>query len=144
MISIIDKLTLLYLQPKKFESFRGRSIYEFIGIKFYKKYLPTSGDLVRKWENKVQLNSRNSTRSTELLQLEKQTRKFEYRHLIGTLLFIMMVFVINKPLNVTDSMFLISLNLYVNIYPILLQRHNRIRILNALIKSGEKSPYSNE
>ena len=38
MILIIDKLTLLYLKPKKIESFRGRSIYELIGISFYKKY----------------------------------------------------------------------------------------------------------
>ena len=142
MILIIDKLTLLYLKPKKIESFRGRSIYELIGISFYKKYLPTSGDLVRKWHNKQQLNPRNSTLNTELLHIEKQTRKFEFRHLVGFLFFILMIFLIDKTLSVIDLVFLTFLNLYVNIYPIFLQRHNRIRILKVLIKNGAKSPYS--
>ena len=142
MILIIDKLTLLYLKPKKIESFRGRSIYELISISFYKKYLPTSGDLVRKWHNKQQLNPRNSTLNTELLHIEKQTRKFEFRHLVGFLFFILMIFLIDKTLGVIDLVFLTFLNLYVNIYPIFLQRHNRIRILKVLIKNGAKSPYS--
>lgn len=142
MILIIDKLTLLYLKPKKIESFRGRSIYELIGISFYKKYLPTSGDLVRKWHNKQQLNPRNSTLNTELLHIEKQTRKFEFRHLVGFLFFILMIFLIDKTLGVIDLVFLTFLNLYVNIYPIFLQRHNRIRILKVLIKNGAKSPNS--
>ena len=142
MILIIDKLTLLYLKPKKIESFRGRSIYELIGISFYKKYLPTSGDLVRKWHNKQQLNPRNSTLNTELLHIEKQTRKFEFRHLVGFLFFILMIFLIDKTLGVIDLVFLTFLNLYVNIYPIFLQRHNRIRILKVLIKNGAKNPYS--
>ena len=142
MILIIDKLTLLYLKPKKIESFRGRSIYELIGISFYKKYLPTSGDLVRKWHNKQQLNPRNSTLNTELLHIEKQTRKFEFRHLVGFLFFILMIFLIDKTLSVIDLVFLTFLNLYVNIYPIFLQRHNRIRILKVLINNGAKNPYS--
>jgi hypothetical protein len=142
MILIIDKLTLLYLKPKKIESFRGRSIYELIGISFYKKYLPTSGDLVRKWHNKQQLNPRNSTLNTELLHIEKQTRKFEFRHLVGFLFFILMIFLIDKTLGVIDLVFLTFLNLYVNIYPIFLQRHNRIRILKVLINNGAKNPYS--
>jgi hypothetical protein len=142
MISFSEKLALLYLNPKKIESYRDRTIYQFIGIKFYKKYLPTTGDLVRKWQNKQQLNPRNSTLNTELLHIEKQTRKFEFRHLVGFLFFILMIFLIDKTLSVIDLVFLTFLNLYVNIYPIFLQRHNRIRILKVLIKNGAKSPYS--
>jgi hypothetical protein len=112
-----------------------------VGIKVYKKYLPTTGDIVRKWRNIVQIRPDRSKRISELYRNERQTRTYEIRHIIGTIVFVALVFVVDKKLNLFDMAFLTVLNLYVNIYPIILQRHNRIRIIKVLLKNGEQSPY---
>jgi hypothetical protein len=130
-----------YFKPKKFELYRNKTIYEFVGIKVYKKYLPTTGDIVRKWRNIVQIRPDRSKRISELYRNERQTRTYEIRHIIGTIVFVALVFVVDKKLNLFDMAFLTVLNLYVNIYPIILQRHNRIRIIKVLLKNGEQSPY---
>jgi glycosyl-4,4'-diaponeurosporenoate acyltransferase len=130
-----------YFKPKKFELYRNKTIYEFVGIKVYKKYLPTTGDIVRKWRNIVQIRPDRSKRISELYRYERQTRTYEIRHIIGTIVFVALVFVVDKKLNLFDMAFLTALNLYVNIYPIILQRHNRIRVIKVLLKNGEQSPY---
>jgi hypothetical protein len=130
-----------YFKPKKIEFYRNKTIYEFIGIRLYKKYLPTTGDIARKWRNIVQIKLNKSGRINELYRYERQTRNYELRHIIGTVAFITVFFIIDKRLSFPDLVFLTALNLYVNIYPIFLQRHNRIRIIKALLNNGQKSPY---
>jgi glycosyl-4,4'-diaponeurosporenoate acyltransferase len=130
-----------YFKPKRFELYRNKTIYEFIGINLYKKYLPTTGDIVRKRRNIVQIELNKSGRINELYRYERQTRNYELRHIIGTIGFIAMIFIIDKRLNSFDLFFLSTLNLYINIYPIFLQRYNRIRIIKFLLNNGQKSPY---
>lgn len=130
-----------YFKPKKFEIYRKQTIYDFIGIKLYKKYLPTTGDIARKYRNITQIKPHKSTIINELYRYEKQTRNYEIRHIIGTFGFIALIFIIDKKLNLFDMVFLTALNLYINIYPIFLQRHNRIRIIKILSNNGQKSPY---
>jgi glycosyl-4,4'-diaponeurosporenoate acyltransferase len=130
-----------YFKPKKFEFYRNKTIYEFVGIKIYKKYLPTTGDIVRKWRNIVQMKPNKSDRIHELYRYERKTRNYELRHIIGTIGFIALFLIIDKKLSSIDFVFLTALNFYVNIYPIFLQRHNRIRIIKVLLSNGQKSPY---
>ena len=130
-----------YFKPKKLEFYHNKTIYEFIGIKLYKKYLPTTGDIARRYRNIVQIKPSKSDRINELYSYEKQTRSYEIRHIIGLIGFITLFLIIDKNLNLFDVLFLTFLNFYVNIYPIFLQRHNRIRIINVLLKCGQKSPY---
>lgn len=130
-----------YFKPKKLEFYHNKTIYEFIGIKLYKKYLPTTGDLARRYRNIVQIKPSKSDRINELYSYEKQTRRYEIRHIMGLIGFIILFLIIDKNLNLFDVFFLTVLNLYVNIYPIFLQRHNRIRIINILLKYEQKTPY---
>lgn len=130
-----------YFRPKKFEIYRQQTIYEFIGIRAYKKYLPTTGDIVRRWRKTVQIKLDRSQRINELYRYEKQTRAYEVRHIIGTIGFVALFLIIDKNLTVFDVAFLTTLNLYVNIYPVFLQRHNRIRVIRVLLKNGQRSPY---
>jgi hypothetical protein len=130
-----------YFKPKKSEYFREKTIYEFLGIKLYKKYLPTTGDIARKRRKIIQIQPWRSDKFTELYRYERQTRWYELRHIIGTIVFIALVFIIDKKLNYFDFFFLTLLNLYVNIYPVFPQRHNRIRIIKVLVNNGQKSPY---
>ena len=131
-----------YFKPKKFEFYRGKTIYECVGIRLYKKYLPTTGDIARRQKNIVQINLGKGKRIKELYKYEKQTRNYELRHIIGFVGFIILIFVIDKKLNLFDFMFLTILNLYINVYPIFLQRYNRIRIIRVLLNNGKMSPYA--
>lgn len=137
----LRKQILLYFKPKRFEFYRDRTIYEWIGIKIYKKYLPTSGDLVRKRRKIIQIKISKAGKIEELYKYERRTRNYEWRHLIGVIIFILLIFMIDRKLTVFDWIFLTILNLYINIYPIFLQRYNRIRIIKVLQNNGLPSPY---
>jgi hypothetical protein len=123
-----------YWEPKLFERRNSASFYEKVGIRFFKRYLPTIGDLVRKLSS-VHKNSLGGGASDEagdkiLLATELWTRKNETAHLLGGLGMAALVFL---PGATTSSVLLVQLgNLLVNVYPILLQRYNRARLYNAL------------
>jgi len=132
-----------YLRPKKIEYYRDRTIYELIGIKIYKKYLPTTGDLVRQRRKIKQINLEDSNRYEELYRYERKTRNYEWRHIIGAISFIAIRFLFDSRLRLTvmDLTILPAMNLYIYIYPIFLQRYNRIRILKILKENEKPSPY---
>lgn len=141
MTLLLDQQILFYFKPKKFEFFREGTIYDLIGIRQYKKYLPTTGDKMRKWLKITQIRISRSDRVTDLYEYERKARNYEWRHIIGAILFIFLTFMIDRKLTVFDWVFLPLLNLYVNIYPIFLQRYNRIRIIKVLQNNGKPSPY---
>ena len=132
---------LNYFKPRDFEQIKDRTIYDFIGIRTFKKYLPTSGDLVRNWKKINQFNPARLPRTEALHLLELKTRNYEWRHILGTFLFILLILLIDKKLTLFDMLFLWLLNMFVNLYPIFLQRYNRIRILKLIKKNGLPSPY---
>jgi len=138
-----NSIPFKYFRPKKFEYYRDITIYELIGIKLYKKYLPTTGDLVRRRRKIKQINLGSSNRYEELYRYERKTRNYEFRHIIGAILFILFRFLFDSQLRLTviDFTLLPAMNLYINIYPIFLQRYNRIRILRILKKNKKLSPY---
>jgi hypothetical protein len=143
-MGIISNLTLSYFKPKSFELYRGKTIYDVIGIKFYKKYLPTTGDLVRRWRKIKQIEIGKANQIAELYRYERKTRNYEWRHLIGAVLFVVLIFLIDRKLTIFDWIFLTFLNLVINIYPIFLQRYNRIRILKVLKRNGYTDPYNQD
>jgi len=131
---------LNYFKPRDFEQIKEKTIYDFIGIPTFKKYLPTSGDLARRWGKLNQFNPDNLPLTEALRRLELKTRNYEWRHILGAFLFVLLILVIDKKLTLFDIVFLFLLNLYVNIYPVL-QRFIRIRIITLLKKNGLPSPY---
>lgn len=142
-MTILKKLSASYFKPKTFESHRDKTVYDYLGIKTYKKYLPTTGDIVRRWTKRKQIKFGQDDKIGELYKYERQTRKYEWRHIIGFIVFIILTFMIERSLTVIDCLILISLNLYINVFPILLQRHNRIRLIVVLRNNGYVSPYDN-
>jgi uncharacterized integral membrane protein len=67
------------------------------------------------------------------------TRRYEWRHWIGCVVFILLAILIDQQSNgreftVLDGVFLVALNLVINVYPIMLQRYNRVRIMRVLEK----------
>lgn len=123
-----------YWEPKFFERRDNASFYEKFGIRFFKKYLPTSGDLVRRLSsmhrNTLAGGSSEEAGDRSLLGYELWTRKNEAAHLVGGL---GMAALALFPGVSTPSILLIQLgNLLINVYPVLLQRYNRARLYNAL------------
>ena len=137
----IRQQILRYFEPKTFEFYGGKTIYEWVGIKTYKKYLPTTGDIIRKRRNITQIKISNSDKLEELYNYEKKTRNYEWRHIIGVIIFILLIIMFDKKLTIFDWIFLSLLNLFINIYPMFLQRYNRIRIISVLQNNGQPSPY---
>lgn len=128
-----------YFKPKYFETYNQKPIYEYLGIKHFKKYLITDGDLVRKWRNVKQINLNRNSRILELQKAEKETRKYEIIHLIFILVTLLIVVFKYDQLSVLQWILIIAINLYANVYPIFLQRYNRIRILRILEKNKSVS-----
>ncbi|WP_040005641.1 glycosyl-4,4'-diaponeurosporenoate acyltransferase CrtO family protein [Fibrisoma limi] len=142
MAAIGQFLACRYLKPRRFELVGQRIIYEFIGMRIFKRYVPTTGDLVRQWRASKQIVIGEQGRFQVLYEYERQTRRYEWRHVGGAIGFVLLAVLINKPLTLVDWVFLTWLNLTVNIYPIFLQRYNRIRILDVLRRYNQPSPYS--
>ena len=136
-----NKQILLYFSPKTFEFYRDRTIYDLIGIKIYKKYLPTTGEIVRQKRKIPQIKISNTGKIDELYEYERKTRNYEWRHVIGAIIFVGLTLVLYRKLTIFDWIFLPILNLYLNFYPIFLQRYNRIRIIKVLKNNGQPSPY---
>jgi hypothetical protein len=87
----------------------------------------------------IDLNPNN--RIIGLKKAERETIKYEIIHLIF-LLITVLILVFNFPqLSLLQWIFINVINLYANIYPIFLQRHNRIRILKVLENIGIRYPY---
>jgi glycosyl-4,4'-diaponeurosporenoate acyltransferase len=137
----LKRLALTYFKPKPIEYYREATIYDLVGIRIYKKYLPSTGVLVRRWRRIKQINFERASRTDELYKYERKTRNYEWRHLIGIIILIVLTLLIDRRFSVFDWVFISLLNLFVNIYPIFLQRYNRIRIINALKNNGHNSPY---
>lgn len=139
-------ISLKYFRPKKIEYFRNKTIYDLIGIKIFKKYLPTTGDLARRRKKIKQIELTSSDRYKELYRYELKTRNYEWRHIIGAIIFVVIRFLFDSELRFTiwDLTLLPLMNLYINIYPIFLQRYNRIRILKILKSNNKPSPYDSK
>ncbi|MBK7305527.1 MAG: hypothetical protein IPI90_20370 [Saprospiraceae bacterium] len=120
------KQILLYFSPKTFEFYRDRTIYDLIGIKIYKKYLPTTGDIVRQKRKITQIKISNTGKINELYKYERKTRNYEWRHVIGAIIFVGLTLMLYRKLTIFDWIFLPILNLYINFlsnFPATLQQN---------------------
>ena len=118
----------------KLEQWRGRSIYEFLGVRFFKRYLLPDGLLLFRLRGKKAMQGGQGLLVAELKRLEWETRRNEVIHLLALLL--TGCFLVFKSLQLSTVQFLVivAINLYVNVYPIFVQRYNRLRILRLLGK----------
>ena len=130
-----------YFRPKRFEFAGTDSVYRVVGIRFFKKYLPTTGDLARRMKGITQIRYRQEDPFADLYAHERKTRTLEFRHWIGMVLFVALALIFQKDYSGFDYVFVSLLFLVINVYPILLQRHTRVRILKALERFGQPSPY---
>jgi len=120
-----SQLTSSYYNEKKWER-RGK-IYEHLGVNFFRKLLVWTG-----WEKMSRKSNPVKNDTKALVHLHYQTKKSELGHLI--ILFVVLgfnVFVAFK-FGFFKSLWLLILNVLLNLYPILLQRYNRPRIARVI------------
>lgn len=121
-----------YFEPKVFEKFRGRSIYSYIGIKFFKRYLLLTDLVLFGFRKRSQINTKNENLKGEIVRLEWQTRRDEIIHLAFMALIFAILIINGRDMSALQWVAVLAINLYVNIYPIFLQRHNRMRLVKLL------------
>jgi glycosyl-4,4'-diaponeurosporenoate acyltransferase len=126
-----------YFAPRKFEQWHGSSIYELLGVRFFKRYLLPTELLLSRLRGKKAIRGDHGALRAELKRLERETRRNEVIHLLALLLTACLL-VFNFPhsnfrqLSAAQFLVIFALNLYLNVYPIFVQRYNRFRIMRLL------------
>lgn len=125
-----------YLRPRRFES---GALYPRLGVRIYKKVVPSSGELVSRLRGIDRLKlAATGSRRVALQNYAAQTRKWELRHLASAVLLQAWAFIGGATIGVEQFWWSSAINLLVNIYPIMVQRFNRGRI--ALMLKHEPRP----
>lgn len=104
-----------YFTPFSFEE----GIYKFLGVRTFKKYIPTTGDLTMQIRQQKMLESGRT--ATLVAHARGFTIPCEILHLVGFVVFLF--------LHIS-----FWANLLINVYPVMLQRYNRARIYRLLKK----------
>ena len=121
-----------YFEPNKLEQWRGGSIYEFLGVRFFKRYLLPTEILLFRLRGGKAMQGGQKALVAELKRLEWETRRNEVIHLLALLLTFCLLAPRFPRLSIGQFLAIFALNLYVNVYPLFLQRYNRFRILRLL------------
>lgn len=124
-----------YFKPKSFETVNGKSIYRHLGVNFFKKHLLLTDLILFRVRGKSQFDWNASGRKNELKRLEWQTRRDELIHIVFMCIIAAIAVEKVDGLSLGQWIGIFLINLYANVYPILLQRHNRIRLLRILADS---------
>jgi hypothetical protein len=124
-----------YFEPSKLEQWGRRSIYEFLGVRFFKRYLlPTELLLFHLRGKKAAMQAGQEVLKAELKRLEWETRRNEVIHLLALLLTVCILVFRLPQLSIIEFLVIFAINLYLNVYPIFVQRYNRFRIMRLLRK----------
>lgn len=125
-----------YFEPSKLEQLSGKSVYEYLGIRLFKRYLLPTELLIRHLRgDKAVQGGRDVLK--QLKQLEWETRRNEVIHLLAMLVIGCLLVFKSAQVSARGFIVIAVINLYVNVYPIFLQRYNRIR-LTRLIQQFER------
>lgn len=114
-----------YFREKQWEK-KGKT-YERLGINLFRKLLVVLGwEKLNKKDNPVAKNLK------ALMHLEYRTRQSELGHLIIFLIVLGFNFYVAIKYGIAESLWLLVLNILLNLYPIFLQRYNRPRLQRAI------------
>ena len=101
----------------------------------YKKYVPTTGDLVSLLRGIRRLKIVETGDRREALEnYVNQTLKWEWRHLISAIFLQSWAILAGLFLGMEQFWISSTINIFVNIYPIIVQRFNRVRLIGVLAK----------
>jgi hypothetical protein len=111
-------------------------IYKYFGVHFFRKLLVISG-----WERSRKKETPIRKSLIILEYYEYRTRASEFGHSIIAIIIIFISLYVCIVYSFKETIWLIILNIFMNIYPIMTQRYNRPRVQRVIKKL--KSKYSN-
>lgn len=124
-VSGIQRAREFYFTPKRMES---EKLYRALGVGVFKKYVPTSGDLVSQRYGATIMPS-TGTRAERVQKLEKNMRWIEGAHIVMlTIETGLSASLIAADAPMGGIALLGGVNVLTNVYPIMLQRYNRLRL----------------
>ena len=133
----------LWFRPKQFESER---LYERLGALLIKRYVPTGGDLVMGRLRRNHPGRRWVTSGFQSLwKYERKTRLNESIHLIGFVGFTALAIAkfVSGSLGAFGLTVAMTLNLLLGLWPVVLQRYNRLRLYRAMDLCSRLPPRRN-
>ena len=124
--SALDSTLETILTPKNFES---PELYEKLGIRTYKKYMPTTGDLMYKYVWKKLGASNQVTLKPDSIEAAlSTTTACEKLHYAFLAVYSVAMYHSYESGNMAGLAVNTALNTLINVYPIMLQRYNRMRL----------------
>lgn len=121
-----------YFTLKSVEQWRHGWLYRCLGVPFFKRYVPTSGDWIAQRRGQRSIPAGGHSALRELRRYERRTRMIEWRHLGGFVAMASGIELTATLLGSTAVAWLWLANIGLNLYPIMLQRYNRLRIVRVL------------
>ena len=120
-----SQLASSYFNQKHWE--RKGKFYERLGINYFRKVLVWIG-----WERVIRKSNPIEKNIKTLTNLHYQTKKSELDHLIILIIVAGFNVLVAFKFGIVESLWLLLLNILLNLYPIFLQRYNRPRIERAI------------
>lgn len=120
-----------YYEEQKWEA--DGKIYKRLGINVFRKLLVWVG-----WE-KLNKKSNPVEKSTKaLLQLHYRTKQSEFGHIVIFVIVFGFTVFVALEFGFVESLWLLFLNILLNLYPIFVQRYNRPRLSRAILLSKRR------
>ena len=134
----ITKIADAWFDPKSFES---EEAYEQIGVRIFKRYMPSSGDYVFRhvWKKHGSPDWVKHGDIESLKNMEFSTQMIETVHVCLFALYTDIMASQFAEGNINKATFLAVMNILVNVYPIMVQRYNRIRLYRAINNMEERN-----
>lgn len=136
-ISLIELLLKPTLKSSYFDSKsieREGKIYKYFGVHYYRKLLVISG-----WEKERKEKTPINKKLTALEYYEYRTRASEFGHGIIAIIIALISIYVFIAYSLKDTIWLVLLNIFLNIYPIIVQRYNRPRVQQVIEKLKQQS-----
>ncbi|MCP2043595.1 hypothetical protein L1278_001632 [Pontibacter sp. HSC-36F09] len=118
-------LSAEYFDVKVWEN--GGQVYRWFGVNIFRKLLVWVG-----WERLHKAVSPVKKDLEALQRMEYNTRQSEFGHLVIFFIVLGFTFFVLYQYGLEQSLWLIFLNVILNVYPILVQRYNRPRLQKAI------------
>ena len=131
----MKKLKQWYLRLRPFELQGNGAIYARLGVRIYKKFVPTTGDFVTRLRGIKRLKIVETGDRREALEnYLNLTLKWEWRHLISAVFLQSWALLAGTFLGMEHFWISSTINIFVNFYPIIVQRFNRVRLVRVIAK----------
>lgn len=130
-----------WFDPKSFEQNPG--LYEKLGVRKFREYIEIKDVLLARltWRKVVEDEAQEKLNNISTLKdFESFTRLCEVGHLVSFGLMTAALGIFLQSGSITGAVFVAGINTLMNIYPIMLQRYNRVRLYRVIRKmKGESS-----